>query len=62
MLVSFSPRVRIIVPDNATEEQIAELAYQKAIDVLKNDGALSHVDEILDDTECPYGTFSSDKE
>jgi len=59
-LVTFHPMVRVIVDKNATDEEIFQAAHKKAIRVLENDGALDNADEIKDDTDCPFGAFSSD--
>lgn len=61
-LVSFSPMVRIVVDENATEEEIALAAFEKALYVMRHDGALDHVDVIKDDTEMPFGSVSEDNQ
>ncbi len=47
--------VRVIVDENATNEQIFECAIQKiATDGLKNHICMDDIIDIRDDTECPY--------
>ncbi len=59
MLVSISPMVRVVVADNATESQIIEAAKRKMFATVSEDFE-SHVDEIKDDTEVPYGQGYND--
>lgn len=52
-LVSVSLITRVIVDENATDEQILELAKAKFMDKLNTELG-EHVEDIADDTECPY--------
>lgn len=53
-LVTFTITTRVVVEDNATDEEIAAIAVAKTNK--HADGYLSpdFLDEIRDDTECPY--------
>ena len=54
-LVWFEFGVRVVVNDNATEEEIYSTAIKKVVkDGITNHICMDHVTEILDDTECPY--------
>ena len=44
---------RVIVDIDATEEEILELAFPKLEEEFLNNPHQS-IDEIVDDTECPY--------
>ncbi|HET6226036.1 MAG TPA: hypothetical protein VFF27_07135 [Bacteroidia bacterium] len=44
---------RVIVEDNATAEDIINAAKPKVIETINND-LIENVDDIIDDTECPY--------
>lgn len=59
-LVCVSLMTRIVVDENATEEQMMELARPQLIEKLQEDGLLDHVESIEDDEECPFGTFVDD--
>ena len=52
-LVRVSLVVRVIVDVNATEQQIMELAVPKLSETLM-DSPYQHIDEIVNDTECPF--------
>jgi len=58
-LVTISLMTRVIVDENAVDEQIVEAAKSKFIEKIKNE-ALENLDDIVDDTECPFGTFYKD--
>jgi hypothetical protein len=60
-LVSVHLMVRIVVDDTATEEQIFKAARPKLIEAFYEDG-MANLDEIKDDTECPYGSLPNDIE
>ena len=44
---------RIIVDDNASEEEIMEIALPRLLDNLYTN-AFENIEEIVDDTEVPY--------
>jgi len=60
-LVCVSLMTRIIVDEDATEEQMMEQARPQLIEKLQEDGLLDHVENIEDDEECPFGIFNEDK-
>ena len=53
VLVRVSLVTRVIVEDTASEQDILELAIPKLSESLM-DNPHQSVDEIVDDTECPY--------
>jgi uncharacterized protein (UPF0212 family) len=59
-LVYISLATRIIVDENATDEEIMKQAIPKFIDKLNDDGILDNVEDIVDDEECPYGEFEGE--
>ena len=44
---------RVVVDDNATDEQIVEAARSKFIDKVTNE-LHENLEDIVDDKECPY--------
>ena len=52
-LVLWSPMVRVIVEDDASHEDIIAAAKNKFSDVLKYEYE-NHIEDVLDDKECPY--------
>ena len=54
-LVSFVITSRVIVPDNATEEDIITLAHTKIIDNIRVYLTPECAEDVIDDTECPCG-------
>jgi hypothetical protein len=52
-LVYVSLMTRVVVDDNATDEQIVEAARSKFIDKVTNE-LFENLEDIVDDTECPY--------
>jgi len=60
-IVAVSLLTRIIVEENATEEQMMQIARPKLISALNEDGLLDHVECIEPDEECPYGSLDMDK-
>lgn len=58
-LVTISLTVRVIVDEDATEEQIIDAAKPKMRAML-NEEVLDHLEKIKDDKECPFGTFEKD--
>ena len=52
-LVYMSMATRVIVNQDATEEQILEVARSKFIEKCRTDLG-DNIEEIVDDEECPY--------
>lgn len=52
-LVYVSLLTRVVVEENATEQEIMELAIPKLSEKLM-DEPFENIDEIVDDIECPY--------
>ena len=52
-LVYASFVVRVVVDESTTEEDIIQQSRQKFIDTINN-GLGDHIEDIEDDTECPY--------
>lgn len=52
-LVWVSIRTRVIVDDNASDEQIMELAMPRLFDSLMTNG-FENIESIEDDLECPF--------
>lgn len=61
-LVEVSLLVRVIVDENATEDQIIAATYPKLQDKLDNREVGDNVVSIEDDEEIPYGEALTDKE
>jgi hypothetical protein len=59
-IVWASVGTRVIVDENATDEQVWEAAKYRLVSNLANDG-LDNVDKIALDIECPYGTLDGEK-
>jgi hypothetical protein len=55
-IVWASVGTRVIVDENATDEQVWETAKDNLVRNLASDG-LDNGDKIVLDTECPYGTL-----
>lgn len=53
-LVYVSLVTRVIVDDNASDSEILMKAQMKFIEKIENE-IYEHLEEIVDDTECPYG-------
>jgi hypothetical protein len=58
-LVWVSVVTRVIVDDNASEEEIMEIALPRLLGNL-SENFLEHVEEIIDDLEVPFGALSTD--
>jgi hypothetical protein len=58
-IVCVSLMTRVIVDEDATDEQIAELAKGKFIEKIEGE-LLENLEEIYYDEECPVGTFEED--
>jgi hypothetical protein len=61
-LIEVSLMVRVIVDENATEEQIIAASYDKFQDKLDNRELGDNLVSIEDDTECPFGSFDTDNQ
>jgi hypothetical protein len=61
-LVMVSLMTRVIVDENATDDEIIAASYQGFQDKLDNRELGDNLEEIRDDDECPCGTFKSDPE
>jgi predicted metal-dependent hydrolase len=60
-LVTVSLTTRIIVEEGTTDEDILAKA-ESALKELARTELSENLDKIEDDTECPYGTFKTDKQ
>jgi hypothetical protein len=60
-LVYVSLMTRVVVDENATEQDIMELAIPRLSDKLIFE-PLEHIESIEDDEEVPYGEAPDDKE
>ena len=58
-IVTVSLMTRVVVDENATVDEIMDVARPKFIEKIKHE-ALENLEEIVDDTECPFGTFYID--
>jgi hypothetical protein len=61
-LVTVSVTTRVVVEDNANDEEIMEAAIPRLISSLKGDGVLDHFESIENDKEMPFGSKDSDKQ
>lgn len=66
-LVAIDLLTRVIADESATQDEIAEAAIEKVKQTMIEDGigtyiCLDNVGEIIDDDECPYGTFQEDNQ
>jgi len=59
-LVSFTLTTRVIVDEDSTEKQIISSCYPKIREKIKNLELDDNLDVIMDDEECPCGTFDTD--
>ena len=53
-LVTFSPMVRVIAEDNASEEDIVSIAVQIMRMNAEEYLHATHCEDVREDTECPY--------
>ena len=53
-LVGISPMVRVVVDENATEEQVLDAAINKMLEDPCEYIHATHCFEVKEDTECPY--------
>ena len=63
LLVNIDLMVRVVVPDDATEEQINDATIERARFVIDNDPYVisEGIVEVKPDTEIPYGESPNDK-
>jgi hypothetical protein len=59
-LVFVSMMTRIVVEENATDAQMLEAAKPAFLEKVSTELG-EHLEQIVDDTECPFGTFDEDK-
>jgi hypothetical protein len=59
-VVTISLMTRVIVDENATDEQIVDAAKSKFIEKINNNELMENLEDIVEDTECPFGTFYKD--
>lgn len=67
-LITFELTTRVIINENKEMPEVEEEdAYHAAIEKIKADNDVEHwicmdnCTELVDDTECPFGTFDDDK-
>ena len=60
-LIYVSMATRVVVDENATEQDIIKLANAQIINNIIADGIFESVEEVLDDDECPYDANFDDK-
>jgi len=53
-LVYVSLATRVVVDDNATEQDIIKLANANILNNIITDGIFENVEEVIEDEECPY--------
>lgn len=58
-LVHFSFITRVIVDAKATDEDIVDLVKPKIVDKVENELS-EHLEAIVEDAECPFGTLDTD--
>jgi hypothetical protein len=59
-LVYVSMVTRVVVDENATDEQILEAARANFIEKVQTELG-EHLEEIIDDEECPFGSIKTDE-
>ena len=59
-LVYVSLLTRVIVDENATQQEIMEQAIPKLSEKLM-DEPFEHIEEIVDDVECPFTTEEEER-
>lgn len=64
-LVCISLMTRVVVEEGLSEEQeldaIASQVKTSCVDKIMNDALGDNLESIEPDTECPFGTFETDK-
>jgi hypothetical protein len=58
-LVYYSFATRVVVDDNATDQDIIHESKRKILEKVSNELS-ENLEEIIDDEECPVGTFETD--
>ena len=58
-LVLVSMMTRIVVEENATDAQMLEAAKPAFLEKVSTELG-EHLEQIVDDTDCPCGTFDTD--
>jgi hypothetical protein len=58
-LVTYSFMTRVIVDESHTEDEIIRMSKHKIFEKVKNELG-ENLEEIVDDEECPFGTFDTD--
>ena len=58
-LVKVSLMVRVVVDENTTDFDVAEIALPELLRKLDDD-IYESIEEIENDDECPFGTFNTD--
>ena len=53
-LVYTSMVTRVVVDENATEQQIIEASKPNFIEKIVDTAFGEHIEEVIDDEECPY--------
>ena len=61
-LVTVEVTTRVIVDENDSEEKIMEVALPRLIRNLNESGCMDNLVDIIDDEECPFGSFNTDNE
>ena len=60
-IVNFDVACRVVVDDDATEEQIIEKAVEYVENNIYDISLFECANNVEPDTECPYGTFYSEQ-
>ncbi len=63
-LVYFSLATRVVVEDNASEDDVISAAIDRLLDTpgMIREKLGEGIEEVSDDDECPYGTFDNERE
>lgn len=69
ILVSISLQTRIVVPDDFNLDELRDKEYEtirnkawpNLFEAMRINGVGDSLDEVVEDTECPYGTFDMDE-
>lgn len=61
LLVTVELTTRVVVNENATDEEIAEAIKPNLIERIQNNEAGENIVEIKHDKELPFGSLDSDK-
>ncbi len=60
-LVSFTLTTRVVVDVNATDADCIQAALPKVTEIVLNNELSENLEDIMDDTEVPYGTLDGEK-